>query len=76
MIKGNSKRGTVKPTTANRKNSETTTFSKVKTPTFNEGNFHQITVGTPCQIFVDKKTSALYITTNQTTLIGKKTQIC
>jgi len=75
MTKGTSKKATVKPTTANRKNSETaTTTSKVKTPVLNTTNFHQINVGTPCQIFVDKKTSAMYITTNQTTLVTKKTQ--
>lgn len=77
MTKATTKKATVKPTMANRKNSETTTTftttgTKVKTPNFNGNNFHRITVNTPCQIFVDKTTTAMYITTNCTTLTGKR----
>jgi hypothetical protein len=74
MTKGNSKKGTAKPTSANRKNFETTTtVTKMKTPNFTGTGFHQINVNTPCQIFVDKTTSAMYITTNETTLTNKRT---
>jgi len=75
MTKANAKKATVKPNTAVRKTTETQT-SVTTTNNFQnitKGNFHEITVGTPCKIYVDKKTAAMYITPNQTTLVNKRT---
>jgi hypothetical protein len=75
MTKGNSKKGTAKPKAAIRKTTEVqTNFSKVNFTKTIKGNFHEITVGTPCKIYVDSTMSAMYITANPTTSVSKKAQ--
>lgn len=73
MTKGTAKKTTVKPTASTRKVTSTNvTTNTNNTPNVTKGNFHEIAVGTPCRIFVDKKTAAMYITTNTTTIVSKK----